>query len=244
MATPTPPTSTEPEVEPSPFGSRWFKASALFMGALLLGLLFLGFRIWFSPDEGQTPDPGPARAERVCDAPASDQTEIVGTPAHGWKLTGAGGVPVAVPSEDRIGPGVSDGGIHSCYAHSPEGAVFAATNMLALGSTGQEMTLYRDFTVDGETRDQMMAGAPTRGASNSAELKFTGFRLVDYTKDTATVSVVAESKDVMAAFTIDLVWSGEDWLLDPPSSMDIPVAQITDMDGYNQFQDREGDTNG
>lgn len=236
------------EDRPSAWTRPWFLVSAAFIAVLLavgVTLVVTG--------KGTNAGPGPAAAavapvapsaskpaaggDSACGLPAGDQTVPAVAPKATWALVGR----VAAPSDAAAGPGVTDNGFRSCYAHSPAGAVFAAANMIALGQSADfARRLTQDLTAPGRGRDLLLARQiAVTDAQLRAELaardalQLAAFRVQDYTPDEAVIGVLLRQKSgALVSSPVVMQWVEGDWktLLSPTGGGEVQAAP--DMTGY------------
>ena len=169
----------------------------------------------------------------LCEQPASEETDIYSTPEAEWINTGI----IQVPASETAGPSIETEETNACYARSPEGAVFAAMNLVAMDLDGQSRTLYEDRTIEGPARDRALETVQGNVAPSPAI--FRGFDLVDYSPDAATVELVIEDSPYLGAITVEVVWDG-DWKLDPPTSLQPPVKPLNSLQGYHGLSPSQG----
>lgn len=153
----------------------------------------------------------------VCGLPAGDQ-EVPATPpdAH-WKVIGE----LAAPS-GAAGPGSTSGGLRSCYAHSPTGALFAATNFLAAesGVTGEEgaealLPLFAR-TPALEEAESRPAGTCQESEASTERLQIAGFRITASNPDEVAVELAlygssGDGRSGIAGMTMPMRWEQGDW---------------------------------
>src|SRR5687768_8192286 len=139
--------STESTTESNPFTKPGFIIAA----ALVVALIAATLVIFLLPKGQGNAQPAPAPAESsspataspstsaeagqsVCGLPASSETALGTAPNTKWELVGT----MATPADpETFGPGVTDeSGFRSCFAQAPTGALYAAMNVAALGSSG------------------------------------------------------------------------------------------------------------
>lgn len=155
-------------------------------------------------------------------------------PPSKWRLIGK----FAAPSSTSFGPAASSDGVHTCFAHSPTGALFAAANYLADSanpkiskSTLVEHRLYkdRDSKSSGSSEGDTSAKRPT--------LQVSGFRIEDATKNRTSVVIVVRSAEGPAAgqnyaLTLTLGWQSGDWRIVVPDGGQPPTSAISSLSGY------------
>lgn len=212
--------------------STRFALSAVFLLSLAL-IAALIYIVSGGDESDKQPIPTPQIIAKSCDLPESDQTSVSGVPAVGWDIVTGGGTQIAAPTMPEHGPAITESGVRSCFARSPEGAVLAAANIAAYGSTGQQHTVAEHYAVDGPARDTMLDEYPRDGAASADGLTLRGFRVIDYSRDDATVEIVIEQPDgTLVAGPIDLVYTGGDWKYDPPTSLESRHTVLDDLSGY------------
>lgn len=230
-------TEATPDIDKNPLLSVRFIISACVVLAILVGGAFL----LLNRPEAPTA-PAPLTSAGTCDLPASGETVLTDIPESGQVAVGAGRSAVAAPRTEEHGPAIMNDGVPSCWAQSPFGAVSAAAAVAAMGSAGMEHSLYRDLTVEGDERDQLLAENTEDTAPYRDGTEIVGFALLDYTLEDATVSIVASDGELMVAGTYDMVYVDGDWRYDPPLNLEPQFAEIDDMNGYTEF--RGGPTDG
>ncbi|NMR32324.1 hypothetical protein [Crystallibacter degradans] len=172
--------------------------------------------------------------ESVCGLPGSDITALGSAPESRWELVGK----VAAPVDPQHGPGlVDETGLRSCFARSPTGALFAAANILALGSTGDaeiQKGMIRDLTLPGPGRDKAMEdseGTP----SESSSLQVAGFQIDSYSPQEAHIDIAFRlDNTAVGHINMPLRWSEGDWKIqigDAGQLINDPV-QLNDLSGY------------
>ncbi|NUU31807.1 hypothetical protein [Arthrobacter sp. C9C5] len=241
--------STESTPESSPFTKPGFIIAA----ALVVALLAATVVIFLLPKGDTTAQPAPASPEgsasatpsapadaagkSVCGLPSSNDTALGTAPTSKWELVGK----MAVPTDPKtFGPGTTDpDGFRSCFAHSPTGALYAATNILGLGSSGNPV-LNRKATehllMPGPGRDIAMEDAAKASPSTSnSTVQFRGFVIKSYTPASASVDVAFQSdKGVLAHAVLPLQWADGDWKLSIADAGQLinEISQLRDLSGF------------
>ena len=170
--------STPSGTEQNPFTRPGFIISA----ALVLALIAAVAVIFFLPKDDSTAQPAPAApadtsapaapatsaaaaGKSICGLPSTSETALGAAPTSTWELVGK----MAAPTDPTtIGPGTTDeDGFRSCFAHTPTGALYAAANIVALGSSPDqdEFKLADQLLVPGPGRDAAMKNAQARTSS-------------------------------------------------------------------------------
>ncbi|MHA7224107.1 hypothetical protein ACX80S_17620 [Arthrobacter sp. RHLT1-20] len=241
--------STESSTERSPFTKPGFIISA----ALVIALIAAVVVIFFLPKADSTAQPAPASSsadvssapaksadaagKSVCGLPSSTETALGAAPKSRWELVGK----MATPTDPKtFGPGVTDrDGFRSCFANSPTGALYAAANIIALGSSGtqDELKLADKLLVPGPGRDAAITEAKTRtstaGSGETAQVS--GFLLKSYSPAEADVDLAIKLPNgALAHSVLSLRWVAGDWKVKASDDGQIfnGVAQLSDLSGF------------
>ena len=241
--------STESTPEASPFTKPGFIIAA----ALVVALLAATIVIFLLPKGDNTTQPAPSSAagsatatqsapadeagKSVCGLPSSTETALGAAPKSKWELVGK----MAAPTDPKtFGPGLTDGeGFRSCFAHSPTGALYAAANVVALGSsaTHDELKLAENFLVPGPGRDAAMAQARARtstaGSGETAQIS--GFLVKSYSPTEADVDLAIKLPNgALGHSVLSLRWVAGDWKVKASDDGQIftNVAQLSDLSGF------------
>jgi hypothetical protein len=241
--------STESTTESNPFTRPGFIIAAVLVVALIAATIV----IFLLPKGQGNAQLAPAPAESsgtaaaspsasaeagisVCGLPASSETALGSAPKSNWELVGH----MAAPSDPKtFGPGVTDeSGFRSCFAHSPTGALYAAVNIVAMGSSAQdEVKLAESLLVPGTGRDAAIKEAQARnsstGTSESAQIR--GFILKSYSPTEADVDLAIQLQNgALAHSVLSLRWMGGDWKVKPSDDGQIfsGTAQLSDLGGF------------
>jgi hypothetical protein len=241
--------STESSTERSPFTKPGFIISAALVVALFAAVVV----IFFLPKADSTAQPAPvsssagassapaksadAAGKSVCGLPSSTETALGAAPKSKWELVGK----MAAPTDPKtFGPGVTDGdGFRSCFANSPTGALYAAANMIALGSSGtqDELKLADKLLVPGPGRDAAITAAKTRtstaGSGETAQVS--GFLLKSYSPAEADVDLAIKLPNgALAHSVLSLRWVAGDWKVKASDDGQVfnGVAQLSDLSGF------------
>jgi hypothetical protein len=136
-----------------------------------------------------------------------------------WHTLGIGRVPVSASA----GPTKIDGAVWWCFAHTPMGAVLAATDIPTQMSGSQWRTVTDQQVVAGQERELFVfqrTTVPDTDSSNGATTtsSYTGFRVTSYTSKAATVGLLIKNDQGYAKTTVYVRWSGGDWKIQPDGS--------------------------
>ena len=242
--------STESTTESNPFTKPGFIIAA----ALVVALIAAALVIFLLPNGQGNAEPAPASSESnnsataspsasagagssVCGLPASSETTLGAAPKSKWELVGR----IATPSDPKIfGPGTTDeSGFRSCFAHSPTGALYAAMNIAALGSSGStelEQKLADKLLVPGPGRDAAMrqVAADTKTAAPTTPIQVRGFLMRSYSPSEANIDLAFETdKGALGRLTVSMRWMDGDWKVTPADDgvTFTGATQISDLSG-------------
>ncbi|WP_211880073.1 hypothetical protein [Pseudarthrobacter albicanus] len=242
--------STHSDTERSPFTKPGFIISA----ALVIALLAAVVVIFFLPKTDGTAQPGPvpshgsasaapttsadAAGKSVCGLPSTPDTALGSAPKSTWTLIGK----MAAPTDPKtFGPGVTDGdGFRSCFAHSPTGALYAAANIVALGSAKSQplnAKLTDRLLVHGPGRDIAMKDAATMAPSTGADttVQIRGFVVKSYISAEADVDLAFETKNGALVHTVlPLRWIDGDWKakVSDDGQLINDITQLSDLSAF------------
>jgi hypothetical protein len=241
--------STQSTTEQSPFTKLGFIISAALVVALIAAVVV----IFFLPKGSGTAQPVPASSQESLSAGATESSDAAGTsvcglpptldtalgaaPKSKWELVGK----MAAPTDPKtIGPGVTDeDGFRSCFANSPTGALYAAANMIALGSSPaqDELKLADKLLVPGPGRDaalkEAMARTSTPGSGETAQIS--GFLIKSYSPSEADVDLAIKLPNgALAHSVLSLRWVAGDWKVKASDDGQIftGIAQLSDLSGF------------
>jgi hypothetical protein len=167
----------------------------------------------------------------VCGLPSGDQAKPATTPTDTkWELVGK----VAAPtSPTQFGPGKTEAnGLRSCFAHSPTGALYAASNVAVLSATGKARLVYEQLAVPSPERDALL-NQPEPQETSSVTAQIAGFQIRSYDADRAVIVIAAKgSNGALVSVPVPLQWHGGDWKVVVPASGSTGGGQISDLSGY------------
>lgn len=207
----------------SPFRSRGFIVAAIVIGAIVLAAIVVLVTSLLGAGDNNNADPTPAPTTStsgdageadpsVCGLEGYDDSGTLDVaPTNEWELVGTVAAPI---DEDGAGPGVVDAnGFRSCYAHTPEGALFAAVGYVAVSSDARNAPRLFELLAAGPVRDQLKA-TPAAGDPPSTRLQVAGFKINSYSGDEATVDVawtVTSQSGALVSLPTVLKWEDGDW---------------------------------
>lgn len=243
--------SAESTTESNPFTKPGFIIAA----ALVVALIAATVVIFLLPKGQGNAQPAPSPTESgnsataspsasavagrsVCGLPASSETALGAAPDTNWELVGK----MATPTEpETFGPGTTDkDGFRSCYSQSPTGALYAAANLLAMGSSGERVVNQKmtdKLLLPGPGRDIAKADSQSMPATAapSATVQFRGFVIKSYSRSAAHIDIAFQSdKGVLGHTILPLEWTDGDWKLAIADSGQLvnEITQIRDLGGF------------
>ncbi|QII09312.1 hypothetical protein BH93_27470 (plasmid) [Rhodococcoides fascians A25f] len=184
----------------------------------------------------------------------SDDTQVVDVAAVPESVTWTPYQGVSVPYSSIDGP--TTGTVSAAptgYSHTPQGAILAAIQAqtrLALAPDSSWPQVTAALVAPGAGRDAYAtarAGASITSAADPATTAaFAGFRVRDYTDDTAVVDIATTMPGgQLTSVPATVLWRGDDWklLLPDPSSDDSDIAapadtdpaELPSLDGFTSF---------
>lgn len=188
-----------------------------------------------SPEASTVPDENAS----LCGLPGGDHTTIDSPPEVEWEFVGT----MHAPTSADVGPGqITDSGFRQCYAHSPEGALMAAANVMAMGTDPllvQELN--EEQVAEGPGRDLVLEDLENNAPESDADIRLTivGYNLMGYAPNASRIDLAVEgSNGVFASITTDLRWEDGDWkvALSDSGQPVIPVTQIADASDYHPWK--------
>lgn len=234
---------TEPTVneDQNPLTKPKFIISAVVVAIIVA----LGIILALLPKGGGNPATGPsnsgsatastqptaAAAASICGLPSGDQAKPATTPTDTkWELVGK----VAAPtSPTQFGPGKTEAnGLRSCFAHSPTGALYAASNVAVLSATGKARLVYEQLAVPSPERDALL-NQPEPQETSAVTAQIAGFQIRSYDADRAVIVIAAKgSNGALVSVPVPLQWHGGDWKVVVPATGSTGGGQISDLSGY------------
>lgn len=221
---------------------KFLAAAVLVALVLVAGIVLIGVRLLDGGNDNASP-PHPTSTDKTpgstsaCGLPDGNQSIPTAGPKTNWELIGR----MASPESKRFGPAKEKAGIHSCFAHNPTGALFAAANYLA--DTENEQ-VSKDALVDARIFADMNAhlakSDPDEPGSANSTTQIAAFRIEDFTPDRISVVTVlraTEGPDAgkFAAITFTLGWQAGDWRLVVPPTGKPPTTGIGNISGYTPW---------
>ncbi|NYJ76457.1 hypothetical protein [Allobranchiibius huperziae] len=170
--------------------------------------------------------PTSAPAAGGCNVPGGNTLVPTAAIPATWKLVGSLATPVSPSAGPKkiTGPG---GTLRSCFQDSPTGAVIAAFNIAAAGSTSNaHAALLLNYT-PGPGRDA--SDALPADASNAV---FSGFLTQACTQSECLVKIVVTVQDEYVEQTMPMIWSGGDWKVNGQVTGVANAVQVPSLSPY------------
>ena len=181
----------------------------------------------------QPPSPaspcGGGAQETSSDLPVSAPADVT------WETTS---YKVALPTSPTAGPLKVSDPVASCYQHSPEGALLAASQIMPRlfysPTPGDRIAVAKQQLLPGPARDDLIQQVQQ---SADGVGQWLAFRYLSYSPTEATIILVqtVPGNAGGSAFTLTLAWSDGDWKLD--WEQDVPVYQVpaSDLASYAKW---------
>lgn len=240
-------TTTEPT---SPFRKRGFIAAAIVVGIIVLAAIIVlvtsvirgGGEPNAAPTSSATPTPTASQDSAdasVCGLEGfEEESTLTAAPENEWELVGT----VAAPTDpDGAGPGVTDDGFRSCYAHTAEGALFSAVTWFALSSDARNISRLPELVEPGAGRDAAIAAANgATSAPSGTRLQVAGFKVNSYDGQEAVIDVawtVTSEGGALVSLPTVLHWVDGDWKIVLTDSGDLPytASPLANLGGYTPW---------
>jgi hypothetical protein len=175
--------------------------------------------------------PSAAAGGSVCGLPSGNQAKPATTPTDTkWELVGK----IAAPtSPEQFGPGKTEAnGLRSCFAHSPTGALYAASNVAVLSATGKARLVYEHLAVPSPERDALL-NQPEPQETSAVTAQIAGFQIRSYDADRAVIVIAAKgSNGALVSVPVPLQWHAGDWKVVVPATGSSGGGQISDLSGF------------
>lgn len=227
-----------PEGGRAPLASPTFLVAALLVVALVIGGMWVVLGRDSSPagtspvvsGASTSPSTGGVDAQSDGDVAASgDSASACGLDDSDQSVPGAAlpSVPLAVvegvevPSLPGVGPGLT-GGVSSCFAHTPTGAVLAGANFMKWFSSKHDLPeVVTTLMAPGEDRDRLEEQVRAEWAGETgSSVVIRGYHFEDWGPDNAlvvlAVSTPAYPNDLVA-WPLAMVWVEGDWKVTAPT---------------------------
>jgi hypothetical protein len=177
---------------------------------------------------------GPA----ACDLSDFDQSIPEVTPQGiTWNLYQT----VALPSSSTAGPEIVDGDVARCFAHTPLGALIAATQISFRLVLAPSTDVAVEEVIPGPGRNLFIAADEKALKSSSGNQpgdydQSAGFKFVTYSPAVAVIELATKSDSgALQASTVTVDWSQDDWklALEPNGDTTPNVLPLSSLVGYS-----------
>ena len=231
----------------SPFRRPGFIAAAIVIGLIVLaGVIVLATSLFGGGSNTARPTPSPSRSASaspsadtadasICGLEAfENENTLTAAPDTEWELVGT----VAAPTDPlAAGPGDNDSGLRTCYAHTATGALYMATNFVAMGTDASLYPRLSALVAPGPGRDALEGASDTPSAT-SARAQVAGYAISGYTTESVTVDLALNYSDgSLVSVPLKLVWAENDWKVQTTDSGAFPLtpAPIENLGGYTPW---------
>lgn len=181
----------------------------------------------------QTADTVPAEAQSVCGLEGYETSGTLSTAPRvdSWQELGI----MQSPVSKSAGPG--DGAL--CFAHTPEGALFAATTFMARSTVAESrVQAMQEQILESPGKAAALEDANQETAGTPGQMTLSAFRLGSYDGQNAAVTVIGEYVEqgefVNVAMNYDLQWADGDWKVrvNDDGSLIRPSQTVDSLTGY------------
>lgn len=236
----------QPDQE-SPFKSRLFIGSAVFLAVVVLLGAFVVVQGGDDSSEDKAssssptptaPAPSATADDGSCPTLADKDTSVPVTAPKGvtWQLVDG----FALPSSAAAGPGRVDGDVAHCYAHTPTGALIAAVQITGrqLSADDWESIVTKQCVGDGvdyylNKRREIEKEEGSQALAPDQHGQVAGFNFIAYDQNTAVVDLVWRDKSGgLGAGSVTMRWSGGDWKNEITRNPAAPGGPINSLAGY------------
>ena len=248
-------TAFEEESNPSPFTRPGFLVAAVLVALILIAAVLVvinnsgksgnsgaGVSTTSAPPPvatSPTPEPTPAGSRSICGLKGEkvEAARLSKAPeVEQWDYQGT----MAYPTSKAVGPGAKNpAGFRYCFQHTPEGALFTTAYALAVGSTPEAARTWLGyFAPPGRFRDALVSPSAVSSTDAAAQVRMdiAGFRLLEYTGETARVDIAVTGASQGVPFTgsyiYNLAWTAGDWRMNTNLSDAFSFAIIPNTAGY------------
>lgn len=191
---------------------------------------------------------GPVKSDSVCGLPGLVKDGTVSRAPAGatWTYEGR----TAFPISRVAGPGSqSPQGWRSCFAHTPEGSVFAAAYVLAIGNSSnfERKKAWASYALADSPipKAERVAAAVGSESTSGSRVELLGFRLLSYDGASAQVEVAFRlsmtGRTGYYGAVYPLRWQDGDWKV-YLATKDNPfgLVQVPDLSGYIPWSQASG----
>lgn len=181
----------------------------------------------------QTEEAIPAEAQSICGLSGYETSgTLTSAPrVDSWQELGI----MQSPVSKSAGPG--DGPL--CFAHTPEGALFAATTFMARSTVADSrVQAMQEQVLESPGKAAAIEAANQETAGTPGQMTLSAFRVGSYDGQNAAVTVIGEYVEqgefVNVAMNYDLQWADGDWKVRVKDDGDLirPSQTVDTLTGY------------
>ena len=166
----------------------------------------------------------PARVGQCPETPAGPFNALTTAPDTTWELVRNTALP-----RSSAGPAIVDGEVRRCYAHSAEGALLAAANIVT--RLDIQAVVDQQYT-PGPVKDSFTKQNQENPGPRLYPVQIAGFSLVTVSPEMAQVQLVLRNtNNALTAGTVLVVWDSGDWKVNGTVSPP-PSAQVDSLAGF------------
>lgn len=219
-----------PVALPAPrLGRRHFVVAAVLI-VVLSGFWYLRSTSTAAPAD--TPTPAAAVAAPTAPVvPVGKPCGNTGTArAVTWTLIGH----TPAPFSAAVGPAYTTP-VRWCYAHTQQGALFAALNFVAQMETADPVVVAGYLMADGPVKQQVTAAAgmvttPAPVNTSTDRMEWVGYHVIAQDKASTSIDVLHSWKGKLTAAAYTVLWQHGDWKLVYPDSLRFAQRQVPTVD--------------
>ncbi|MFC5931754.1 hypothetical protein D6T64_05115 [Cryobacterium melibiosiphilum] len=229
----------------SPLSRPGFVAAAIVVGIIALAsIIVLVTSLTRGSDDNNaqpTEDPSTsstpgaeASDESVCGLSGLEtESALTAAPTNEWELVGS----VAAPTDpEGSGPGATSDQFRTCFAHTAEGALFAAVNSVAASTDSRNSSRMWELLADGPAKDTVKAAGEQPTSTGNTRLQVAGFKVNNYSADEATIDVaytITSEGGALVSYPTVLRWEAGDWkVVVTETGAPIAPGPLSNLGGY------------
>ena len=132
------------------------------------------------------------------------------------------------------GPGKrADGDVPTCYAHTSEGAILAATNFQALAGGGRRLIdLLKATTYEDDNQKRLLAKENSEGNGTTVQNVGYSIQVIDENNVVVHLAIrIPQYPSALAQSTFTLIWDKGDWKIKlGPEGRPLDIVQISSIE--------------
>jgi len=232
-----------------------FIVAAVFVVLIVIAAVVLGIVLAVRGHSSASPSTSPSAQPRSSSTAAQGQTTqgacgtvpyeksntLASAPATKWITWSA----TTLASSPTAGPSKNDDGYRSCYARTPEGALYAIYNDAQYCTDSMVLPIATEqMTANGPGKQIAVNQAKSASACEPSGQYVQGFKIASYdgTNVTLYLAIDVPGQASEAEVGEQLVWQDGDWKVVVDSQGDSPIAtnQISSMAGFTKWGPNDG----